>query len=189
MIPQTAERQPHCRMRERRPTPQTPRATIWGIGKTPPLHRFLSCYHHLPPWELLLTALHDAQRLQMGSDLRSDHIIWYTWAALGLSQGSFFFVFKSTIYYAVLDHSPRQTIQTKYSLRVSTCKIGREITALTSPFRAVMSPARAKHGQENDKENWALRRLPKPALAPDADHPLRMQSTPKDVPSQSRMRV
>jgi hypothetical protein len=52
-------------------------------------HRFLSCYHHLPPWELLLTALHDAQRLQMGSDLQSDHIIWYTWAALGLSQGSF----------------------------------------------------------------------------------------------------
>jgi hypothetical protein len=23
-------------------------------------HRFLTCYHHLPPWELLLTTLHDA---------------------------------------------------------------------------------------------------------------------------------
>jgi hypothetical protein len=101
----------------------------------------------------------------------------------------FFFFLKSTIYYAVLDRSPRQTIQTKYSLRVYTCKIGREITALTSPFRAVMSPARALRGQENDKEHWALRRLPKPALAPDGHHPQHAQSTPKDVPSRSRTRV
>jgi hypothetical protein len=79
--------------------------------------------------------------------------------------------------------------KTKYSLRVYTCKIGREITALTSPFRAVMSPARAKRGQENDKEHWALRRLPKPALAPDGRHPQHAQSTPKDVPSRSRTRV
>jgi hypothetical protein len=43
----------------------------------------------------------------------------------------------------------------EYSLQVYTCKIGREITALTSPFRVVMSPARAKRGQENDKEHWA----------------------------------
>jgi hypothetical protein len=77
----------------------------------------------------------------------------------------------------------------KYSLRVYTCKIGRDITALTSPFRAVMSPARAKRRQENDKEYWALRRLPKPALAPDGCHPQHAQSTPKDVPSRSRTRV
>jgi hypothetical protein len=101
----------------------------------------------------------------------------------------FFFFFNSTIYYAVLDRSPRQTIQTKYSLRVYTCKIEREITALTSPFRAVMSPARASRGQENDTEYWALRRLPKPALAPDGRHPQHAQSPPKDVPSRSRTRV
>jgi hypothetical protein len=101
----------------------------------------------------------------------------------------FFFFFKSTIYYAVLDRSPRQTIQTKYSLRVYTCKIGRDITTLTSPFRAVMSPARAERGQENDKEYWVLRRLPKPALAPDGRYPQHAQSTPKDVPSRSRTRV
>jgi hypothetical protein len=77
----------------------------------------------------------------------------------------------------------------EYSLRVYMCKIGREITALMSPFRAVMSPARAKRGQENDKEHWALRRLPKPALAPDGRHPQHAQSTPKDVPSRSQTRV
>jgi hypothetical protein len=71
----------------------------------------------------------------------------------------------------VLDRSLRQTIQVKYSLRVYTCKIEREITALTLPFRAVKSPARAKRGQENDKEHGALRHLPKPALAPDAAPP------------------
>jgi hypothetical protein len=73
----------------------------------------------------------------------------------------------------------------KYSLRVYTCKIVRDTAALMSPFRVVMSPARAKRGQENDKECWALRCLPKPALAPDADHPRHVQSTPKDVPSRS----
>jgi hypothetical protein len=57
------------------------------------LNRFLTCYHHLPPWELLLTTLHDAQQLQMGSDFRSDHIIWYTWAALGLSKAALGSVF------------------------------------------------------------------------------------------------
>jgi hypothetical protein len=98
----------------------------------------------------------------------------------------FFFFFKSTIYYAVLNRSPRQTIQTKYSPRVYMCKIGREITALMSPFRAVMSPARAKRGQENNKESWVLRCLPKPALAPDVNHPLHAQPTPEDVPSRSR---
>jgi hypothetical protein len=77
----------------------------------------------------------------------------------------------------------------EYSLRVYTCKIGRDTTALTSPFRAVMSPAHASRGQENDKEYWALRRLPKPALAPDRRHPQHVQSTPKDVPSRSRTRV
>jgi hypothetical protein len=71
----------------------------------------------------------------------------------------------------VLDHSPRQTIQNKYSLLVSKCKIVRDTAALALPFGAVMSPAHVKRGQENDKENWALRHLPKPALAPDADHP------------------
>jgi hypothetical protein len=75
--------------------------------------------------------------------------------------------------------------KTEYSLRVYTCKIVKDTAALTSPFRAVMSPARALHGQENDKEHWALRRLPKPALAPDADHPRHAQSTPKDIPSRS----
>jgi hypothetical protein len=74
----------------------------------------------------------------------------------------------------------------EYSLRVYTCKIVRDITALTLPFRAVMSPARAKRGQENDKEKWALRRLPKPALAPDGRPPQHAQSTPKDVPSRSQ---
>jgi hypothetical protein len=101
----------------------------------------------------------------------------------------FVFFFKSTIYYTVLNRSPRQTIQTKYSLRIYTGKIRREITALMSPFRVVMSPARASCGQENDKEHWALRRLPKPALAPDGHHPQHVQSTPKDVPSRSRTRV
>jgi hypothetical protein len=101
----------------------------------------------------------------------------------------FFYFFKSTIYYAVLDHSPRQTIQTKYSLRVYKCKIVRETAALTSPCRAVMSPARVKRRQENDKVHWALRRLPKPALAPNADRPQHAQSTPKDVPSRSRICV
>jgi flagellar biosynthesis/type III secretory pathway protein FliH len=79
--------------------------------------------------------------------------------------------------------------KTEYSLRVYTCKIGRDATALTSPFRAVMSPARAKRGQENNKEYWALRRLPKPALAPDGHPPQHTQSTPKDVPSRGRTRV
>jgi hypothetical protein len=79
--------------------------------------------------------------------------------------------------------------KTKYSLWVYTCKIGRDTAALTSPFRAVMSPAHVKHGQENDKEYWALRRLPKPALAPDTNHPHHTQSTPKDVPSRSQTRV
>jgi hypothetical protein len=37
-------------------------------GGTHP-HRFLTCYHDLPPWETPPTALHDAQRLQMESDL------------------------------------------------------------------------------------------------------------------------
>jgi hypothetical protein len=101
----------------------------------------------------------------------------------------FFFFFKSTIYYVVLDRSPRQTIQTKYSLLVYKCKIVRDTAALMSPFRAVMSPARAKRGQENDKENWALRCLPKPTLALDATRPRHMQSTPKDVPSRSQTRV
>jgi hypothetical protein len=59
----------------------------------------------------------------------------------------------------------------KYSLQVYMCKIGRDTATLMSPFRVVMSPARALCGQENDKESWALRRLPKPALAPNADHP------------------
>jgi hypothetical protein len=31
--------------------------------------RFLTCYHDLPPWETPPTTLHDAQRLQMESDL------------------------------------------------------------------------------------------------------------------------
>jgi hypothetical protein len=104
-------------------------------------------------------------------------------------QKVLFFFFKSTIYYAVLDRSPRQTIQTKYSLWVYKCKIVRETAALTSPYQAVMSPARAKRRQENDKENWVLRRLPKPALAPNADRPQHAQSTPKNVPSRSRTRV
>jgi hypothetical protein len=73
--------------------------------------------------------------------------------------------------------------KTEYSLQVYTCKIVRDTATLTSPSRAVMSPTCAKHGQENDKENWALRRLPKPALAPDVGHPQHAQSTPKDVPS------
>jgi hypothetical protein len=71
----------------------------------------------------------------------------------------------------------------EYSLWVYTCKIVRDTAALTSPFRVVMSPARTKHGQENNKENWALRCLPKPALAPNVNRPQRMQSTPDDVPS------
>jgi hypothetical protein len=32
-------------------------------------HHFLTCYHDLPPWETPPTTLHDAQRLQMESDL------------------------------------------------------------------------------------------------------------------------
>jgi hypothetical protein len=101
----------------------------------------------------------------------------------------FFFFFKSTIYYAVLNRSPWQTIQTKYSLRVYTCKIDRDTATLMSSFRTVMSPACTKRGQENNKEHWVLRRLPKPALAPKANHPQHAQSTPKDVPSRSRTRV
>jgi hypothetical protein len=76
-----------------------------------------------------------------------------------------------------------------YCLRVYRCKIVRDTATLTSPFRAVMSPACTKRRQENDKENWALRRLPKPALAPDVNHPRHVQSTPRDVPSRSRTRV
>jgi hypothetical protein len=127
-------------------------------------------------------------------DITSSDVTFTKPCPVGFKNGTsesffFFFFFKSTIYNAVLDRSPRQTIQTKYSLRVYKCKIGRETTALTSPFRAVMSPARTKRGQENDKEHWALRRLPKPALAPDGHHPQHAQSTPKDVPSRGRTRV
>jgi hypothetical protein len=98
----------------------------------------------------------------------------------------FFIKFKSTIYYAVLDRSPRQTIQMEYCLWVYKCKIVRDTAALMLPFRVVMSPACASRGQENNKENWALRHLPKPALAPNTDHPQHAQPTPKDVPSRSR---
>ena len=52
-----------------------------------------------------------------------------------------------------------------------------------------MSPARAKRGQENDKRCWALRRLPKPALAPHANPPRRAQPTPKSAPDRNRIGV
>jgi retron-type reverse transcriptase len=44
-------------------------ARVKGLVKAMSHHRFLTCYHDLPPWETPPTALHDAQRLQMESDL------------------------------------------------------------------------------------------------------------------------
>jgi hypothetical protein len=113
------------------------------------------------------------------SYLKLVDVPFFTVGDARITPDGVFFKFKSTIYYAVLDRSPQQTIQKKYSLRVYTCKIGRDTTALTSPFRVVMSPARTKRGQENDKEHWALRHLPKPALAPNGRQPPSAQSTPQ----------
>jgi hypothetical protein len=62
---------------------------------------------------------------------------WKSWKFESFKYVKFLFFlnfFISTIYYMVLDRSPRQTIQSKYSLLVYKCKIDRETAALTSPF-------------------------------------------------------
>jgi hypothetical protein len=129
------------------PSPQAKEAPTKFTGKYKDVKHFLKCYNNL-------CATYNVEE----DTEKCEHILEFSF---------FFQQFITRCSIAVRGKPYKQ----KYSLQVYTCKIGRETAALMSPFRAVMSPARAKHGQENDKEHWVLRCLPKPALAPDTDHP------------------